>query len=109
MADNIKRTFTKYKVLIYNYGYLSSLQLFTMLVPIVTLPFLLKVLGKEVYGLLVYAQAVVSYFVVVINLGFNVTATKDVSVFRDDKEKLSEIVSSVFIIKFFLFFLSLIV
>ena len=85
------------------------MQVFTMLVPLITLPYLIRVLGTETYGLVVFAQAVISYFVILVNFGFNISATKEVSIHRDNKEKLSEIVSSVLIIKGTLFFLSLLV
>ena len=75
------------------------LQMMNVFLPLVTYPYLIRVLGKEIYGLIVFAQAIVSYLVVFVNFGFNISATKEVSVHREDKEKLSEIVSSVLIIK----------
>ncbi|MGQ8337728.1 oligosaccharide flippase family protein [Sunxiuqinia sp. A32] len=98
-----------HKILIQNFGYLSALQVFTLLVPLVTIPYLLKVLGKETYGLIVFAQTVVSYLLILINFGFNLSATKEVSIHRDDKNKLSEIVSSILIIKGAFFLLSFVI
>lgn len=89
-----------------NFGYLSALQAFTVLLPLLTIPFLMRVLGKETYGLVVYAQAIIQYFVIIVNFGFNITATRDVSIHRDDPVKLSEIVSSVLTVKVLLFMLS---
>ena len=47
-----------------------------------------------------------SYFIIFINFGLDVSAVKNVSINRSDNEKLSEVVSSVLIIKAFLFILS---
>lgn len=78
-----------------------------MLIPFLTYPYLIRILGTETYGLVVFAQAVVGYFVILVGFGFPMTATKEVSINRNNKEKLSEIVSSVLIIKSILFIISL--
>lgn len=97
------------KKLINNFSYLAVLQVFSLMVPLVTLPYLLVVLGKENYGLIVFSQTVVSYFLILINFGFDIVATKEISIYRDDKEKVSEIVSSVIIIKGLFFIISFII
>jgi PST family polysaccharide transporter len=106
MIDSIKDLFKRYQVLIYNFSYLSALQLFSIIVPLVTYPYLIGVLGSERYGMIVYSEAVIGYLVVFIAFGFNITATKDVSIFRNDIDKLNEIFSSVFIIKGTFFIIS---
>ncbi len=63
------------------------------------LPILLNNLGKDAYGLVVFAQTVCGYFVIFINFGFNISATKDISQNRNDPKKITEIVSSVLQIK----------
>jgi PST family polysaccharide transporter len=79
-----------------------------MLVPLATFPYLIRVLGKETYGLVIYAQVVVSYLQIIVNFGFNTSAVKEISVYRDDKSMLSEIISSIVILKSIFFFLSFI-
>lgn len=101
--------FVRYKTLLSNLGYLSILQGVNLSVPLITLPYLLKVLGPDKYGLVVFAQAIASYLVILVSYGFNITAVREVSLNRDDKKKLSEIVSSVFIIKGSLFILSFLI
>ncbi len=107
MMNKIKKTIRANKVIVQNLSYLSVLQLFNMAVPLLTYPYLIRVLGKETYGLVIFAQALVGYLVILVNFGFNISATKEISVHRDDKNKISEIVSSVFILKGILFFVSL--
>ncbi len=80
-----------------------------MLIPLITFPYLIRVLGKELYGLVIFAQAIIGYLLILVGLGFNVSATKKVSIYRNDKNKLNEIFSSVLILKSFLFFISLII
>ena len=109
MKEQIKKIYNKNKSLISNFSYLAILQVFNLLIPLITLPYLLTVLGTEKYGLIVFSHTIISYFLVLINFGFDISATKDVSMNRDDKAALSEIVSSVFIIKGVFFFLSFLI
>ncbi|BDX39593.1 teichoic acid transporter [Tenuifilaceae bacterium CYCD] len=106
---NIKEKIIRHKTLFQNLTYLSVLQLFNVLLPIFTYPYLIRTLGKEIYGLVIYAQAVVSYLVLMVGFGFNISATKEISIHRDNKLKLSEIVSSVLIIKGVLFLVAMII
>lgn len=64
---------------------------------------------RDVYGLVVFAQAMVSYFLIIVEFGLNLSATKELSIYRFDKERASYIVSSVLIVKgvFFIIFLIL--
>ncbi len=80
-----------------------------MLLPLLVYPYLIRALGKETYGLVVFAQAIIGYLVILVGFGFNISATKEVSIHRDDKNKLSEIVSSVLLIKGGLFLLSMVI
>lgn len=107
MIEIIKNKIKKNKVLLQNFSYLSLLQLFVVLMPLVTYPYLIKVLGLNLYGKVVYAQVIISYFSIFINFGFTNSATRDVSINRDNSNKLDEIVSSILIIKFILWLVSL--
>ncbi len=97
------------KILIENFSYLSILQIFNLLLPLITFPYLIRVLGKETYGLVIYAQAIIAYLNIIINFGFNISATRDISVNRDTPQVVSIIVNSVLIIKTFLFIISVLI
>jgi len=105
----IKDKADRHKIIIQNFSYLSALQVFNILLPLFIYPYLIRVLGTETYGLIVFAQAIIGYLVILVNFGFNIIATKEVSIHRDNKDKLSEIVSSVLIIKGSLFLLALLI
>lgn len=97
------------KILIKNFSLLAVLQVFLLLSPLITYPYLVQVLGKDCYGLIITAQVVVSYFSLVIDFGTNGVCAKYVSINRDNKGVLSEIVCSILSFKFFLFISSLFV
>jgi Membrane protein involved in the export of O-antigen and teichoic acid len=61
------------------------------------------------YGLIVYTQAIIGYLAIFVSFGFNTTATKDISIYRNDSKQLSQIVSSVLIIKFLLLIISFLI
>lgn len=99
----------KYRVIVHNTTYLSVLEILKMVMPFVALPYLISTVGADKYGLVVFAQAVISYFIILVNFGLDVSAVKNVSVNRNDRGKLSEVVSSVLIIKGCLFLLSFLI
>ena len=58
------------------------------------LPFLLRTLGAERFGAIVFTQSIVQYFVLIVDYGFNMTAPRDIARAKDQSE-IARIFSSV--------------
>ena len=97
------------KQLLSNFLSLTTLQAFTYILPLITLPYLVRVLGTEKFGLVMFAQAFIIFFNIFVDYGFNLSATREVSVNRDNKNKLTEIYSSVISIKILLLGVSFVI
>jgi PST family polysaccharide transporter len=92
-----------------NVGSLSWLQLVTYLFPIIILPYLFRVIGPEKFGLIAFAQAFVQYFMILTDYGFSVSATKEISICLEDKDRICNVISAVMTIKTILAFISLLI
>ncbi len=94
------------KKFIENFLSLSLLRILTLIVPLITFPYLIKVLGSEKYGLVMWAWSIMNFFILFINFGFDLSVTKYISIYRNDNVKISEIVSNTFVTKMFLSLIS---
>jgi len=87
------------KVITSNYFSLLVLQGANYLLPLLVLPFLVRVLGAENFGLVMFAQSLATFFIVFVDFGFNLSGTREISLARNDKQKLSAIFSAIMVIK----------
>lgn len=89
-----------------NVTWLTVLQFANYLIPLLIIPYIVRVLGADVFGKVSYAQNIISYFTLVVNYGFEYTATRAVAINKGDKRKLETIFWSVFQSKTILLFIS---
>lgn len=73
------RKFKINKTLIENFISLSFLQLLSFVLPLVTLPYLVQVLGVENYGTMIFIQTLIFNINVFIAYGFDMTITDTIS------------------------------
>lgn len=106
LTKRIKHGILQHKVVVSNLSYMSALQLFLLLAPLITYPYLVRVLGKELYGAILTAQMLVSYASVLIDFGSNEVCAKHISLNRDNLKLLSRIVNSVICLRFLIWLIS---
>ncbi len=105
MLSSLKDKVSRNRILVSNFGYMSLLHFFTIALPLLTYPYLIRVLSADVYGEIVYANSIIAFLQIIIAFGFSISATKEVSENRDDLYKLSKIFSAVTYVKIILFIL----
>ncbi|WEV54029.1 flippase [Leuconostocaceae bacterium ESL0723] len=69
--------------LLKNYLYNTGYQLLAILVPLVTMPYISRVLGPQGLGIYSFTNATISYFVLAANLGLAVYGTNQIAAHRD--------------------------
>jgi PST family polysaccharide transporter len=79
----------KTQKLIHNIAALSVQQFSLYLLPLITLPYVTRVLGVEAWGKVALAQVVLSYFVLMTNWGFNISGTRKVAALRSEHDAIS--------------------
>lgn len=105
------KTIMQIKQIIYsktvkNGMWLYLLQIFNTLVPLLTIPYITRILDKSQYGVFSIALNLIGYFQVVIEYGFGMSATRKVALLGRDKNKLYILFTSIFGSRIFLFILS---
>ena len=72
-----------------NFIYNTLYQILVMAIPLLTTPYISRVLGAENIGLYSYSYAIAYYFAMFILLGLNNYGNRTIAFVRDNKEKMS--------------------
>jgi len=78
---------------------LYVLQISYYILPLITVPYLVRMLGPEKFGLVAFGQSLITFFVFFVNYGFDLTATREISIKRKSNKDVSRIACSVWTAK----------
>lgn len=71
--------------------YLMMLQGINQLLPIFVMPYLMIKLGATGYGYVGFALSVIQYLIIIVDFGFNLSATKHIAMVKDDYVERSRV------------------
>ncbi|MDH6343479.1 PST family polysaccharide transporter [Parabacteroides sp. PFB2-12] len=90
------------KPMVTNFFSLVSYQGINFLLPLIAFPFLFRMLGDEYFGIYSFGWALVQNLVMITDFGFNLSATKYISMHKHDLGVVNRYVNSVFIARILL-------
>lgn len=73
-----------------------------LILPMMTMPYLTRVLSEEAYGFMSYVRSYMTYMQILIDFGFILSSVKDIVNAGEDKEKIGIIVGNTFAAKILL-------
>jgi len=79
--------------------WLGVLQVANYLIPFLVLPIIIRILGASLFGSISYAQNIITYLTLLVNYGFEYSATRQISLAGEDKARTSAIFWSVVMCK----------
>ena len=82
-----------------NYIYNLIFQLLTVVTPLITTPYVSRVLGAKNLGIFGYTFSIVTYFVMFASLGITLYGQREIAYVQDDQEKQSKVFWELMIIK----------
>ena len=83
-----------------NYIYNLIYQILLIIIPIITTPYVSRVLGADGVGKFSFYNSIASYFVIFASLGFGYYAQREIAKYQDNKKKQSEIFWEIIIVRF---------
>lgn len=92
-----------------NYIYNVLYQLLIIILPLITAPYLSRVIGPTSSGIFSYVYSYVYYFMIFSMLGINNYGNREVAKNRDNKENLSKVFSEIYFIQFLMTFISMLI
>lgn len=83
-----------------NFFYNSFYQLLMVILPLITAPYVARVLGARAAGTYSYTYSIAYYFVLFAMLGLNYYGNRKIAEVRDNREELNQAFSSIYIMQF---------
>lgn len=88
--------------LAHNFFSLGLVQVINSSLQLLVIPHVINVIGADEFGVIAVAQVLMFFLSTFIDYGFGQTATREVSLYRNDREKVSTVFSNVFFSKLLL-------
>jgi PST family polysaccharide transporter len=98
--------YNDHKVFLTNIFSLGTIQLVNYVLPLLTVPYLVRILKPDYFGLIAFATATISYFIMLTDYGFNLSATRQISIHRGNLKKVNEIFNATIFIQAVLLLIS---
>ena len=92
-----------------NYIYNVMYQLLIIILPIITTPYLSRVLGAENIGIYSYTLSIVTYFILFGSLGVAMYAQREIAYVQENKEKRSKIFWEIIILRIITMSISMVI
>lgn len=89
-----------------NVAYLGFVQVVNYIFPLITVPYVSRIISPESFGIINYATAFMTYFAMLIGYGFDLTATRRIAQNSDDINYRDKVFSEVLNARLVLFFFS---
>lgn len=77
--------------LIKNYLYNIGYQLFVIILPLITIPYVSRVLGSNGIGINAYTNSIIQYFILIGSIGINLYGNRTIAYHRDNRKNMSQI------------------
>ncbi|MFV1022970.1 flippase [Latilactobacillus sakei] len=94
--------------IIKNYLYNVFYQVFVLLVPLITMPYIARVLGPTGVGITSFTNSNAQYFILAGSIGVSLYGNRQIAYYRDNKSKASQIFWEVFLMRMITILASLI-
>lgn len=88
--------------IISNFLALGMMQFLNFVIPLLVLPYVIRVIGFSNFGVVSWIQTMIIYFVMITDYGFNFTATRELALIKNDFDKVCRIFSEVIYTKILL-------
>jgi len=79
------------------------------ILPLITLPYLVRTLGVNKFGIVMVAQSFAILLTIVTEFGLDMSATRQVALIKDDKKKVSQYFFDVFFLKMLLVIIAFVI
>ena len=99
----MKKSITK------NYIYNLTYQILVLILPLITTPYISRVLGAESIGIYSYTISIVTYFILFGSLGIAMYGQREIAYLQGSREKYSKIFWEILILRFITMTISMII